>query len=200
MKELQKKPVILLWKQIRCSWLQKQCGSVPTKADVGLGWPGLSPCIKSMRLETRQERVGSSLRVSGVCQDDAREFAKRRPRLTGRLSGVAKKLVGSRDDDAVGSRRKFARRFAEGIGKLTRNVKEDRRKEDRRTYHKIAGGCQSMRDQLLTTGKPLGTTGKLRRIKWSNCSSTRATSTAKEGHIQFGGARMHFIRMKRLKP
>ncbi|RRT46986.1 hypothetical protein B296_00052519 [Ensete ventricosum] len=44
----------------------------------------------------------------------------------------------------MGSRRKFARRFAEGIGKLTRNAKGDRRKEDRRTCHKITGGCRSM--------------------------------------------------------
>ncbi|RZS28399.1 hypothetical protein BHM03_00062023, partial [Ensete ventricosum] len=45
-----------------------------------------------------------------------------------------------------GSRRKFARRFAEGIGNLTRNAKGDRRKEDRRICHKIAGGCRSIRD------------------------------------------------------
>ncbi|RWW56672.1 hypothetical protein BHE74_00036587 [Ensete ventricosum] len=49
-------------------------------------------------------------------------------------------------DDIVGSRRKFARRFVEGIGKLAGNVKGDRRKEDRRTCHKIAGGCRSMRE------------------------------------------------------
>ncbi|RWV95488.1 hypothetical protein GW17_00041883 [Ensete ventricosum] len=90
------------------------------------------------------EYVGSSLRVSGVCQDGAREFAKRRPRFVGRLSGVAEKLVGSRD---VGSRRKFARRFTEGIGKLIGNVKGDRRSEDWRTYRKIVGGCRSMRDE-----------------------------------------------------
>ncbi|RWW61159.1 hypothetical protein BHE74_00031807 [Ensete ventricosum] len=87
-----------------------------------------------MHLGTYQECVGSSPRVSGVCQDGAKEFAKRRPRLTGRLSGVAEKLVESRNgltmvgskklqlddgpssDDAVGSRRKFARRFTEGTG------------------------------------------------------------------------------------
>ncbi|RWW52534.1 hypothetical protein BHE74_00041020 [Ensete ventricosum] len=44
-------------------------------------------------------------------------------------------------DDAVGSRRKFARRFAEGIEKLAGNTKGDRREEDQRTYRKIAGGC-----------------------------------------------------------
>ncbi|RWW07656.1 hypothetical protein GW17_00028950 [Ensete ventricosum] len=34
-------------------------------------------------------------RRSGDCHDDAREFARRRPRLAGRLSRVAEKLVGS---------------------------------------------------------------------------------------------------------
>ncbi|RRT51138.1 hypothetical protein B296_00011375 [Ensete ventricosum] len=43
---------------------------------------------------TRHECVGSSLRVSGVCQDGAREFARRRLRLVGRLSRVAEKLAG----------------------------------------------------------------------------------------------------------
>ncbi|RRT51747.1 hypothetical protein B296_00050922 [Ensete ventricosum] len=51
-----------------------------------------------MRLGTRQKCVGSSPRVSGVCQDSAREFARRRPRLTGRLSRVAERLVGSWED------------------------------------------------------------------------------------------------------
>ncbi|RWW02574.1 hypothetical protein GW17_00034329 [Ensete ventricosum] len=46
-------------------------------------------------------------------------------------------------DDAVGSRQKFARRFAEGIGKLVGNAKGDHWKEDRRTYRKIAEVCVS---------------------------------------------------------
>ncbi|RZS29337.1 hypothetical protein BHM03_00063058 [Ensete ventricosum] len=49
-------------------------------------------------------------------------------------------------DDAVRSRRKFARRFTEGIRKLARNAKGDRQKEDRRTCRKIVGGCRSMRE------------------------------------------------------
>ncbi|RRT61287.1 hypothetical protein B296_00014385 [Ensete ventricosum] len=48
-----------------------------------------------MRLGTHQECVRSSPRVSGVCQDSAREFIGRRPRLVGRLSGVAEMLAGS---------------------------------------------------------------------------------------------------------
>ncbi|RZS08651.1 hypothetical protein BHM03_00039652 [Ensete ventricosum] len=51
----------------------------------------------------------------------------------------------------VGSRRKFAWRFAEGIGKLAGNPKGDCRKEDRRTCHKIAGGCRSMREIRAAT-------------------------------------------------
>ncbi|RWW57237.1 hypothetical protein BHE74_00035982 [Ensete ventricosum] len=47
-------------------------------------------------------------------------------------------------DDTVGSRRKFTKRFTEGIRKLTGNAKGDRRKEDRRTYHKIARGYRNM--------------------------------------------------------
>ncbi|RWW58226.1 hypothetical protein BHE74_00034930 [Ensete ventricosum] len=69
-----------------------------------------------MRLGTRQECVGSSSRVSGVCQDGAREFTRRRPRLAGRLSGEAEKLAGTDGlrsslgiglglDNAVGSHR-----------------------------------------------------------------------------------------------
>ncbi|RRT47585.1 hypothetical protein B296_00013878 [Ensete ventricosum] len=48
----------------------------------------------------------------------------------------------------MGSSRKFARRFAEGIGKLTGNAKGDYREEDRRTYRKITGGCRSLREGI----------------------------------------------------
>ncbi|RWV95882.1 hypothetical protein GW17_00041449 [Ensete ventricosum] len=104
-----------------------------------------------MRLGTRQECSGSSSRVSGVCQDGVREFARRSLRLTGRLPGVAEKLIGSWDglvmdlqpddgprsslciglglDDAVGPHREFARRFTEGIRKLTGSIPEDHRKK-----------------------------------------------------------------------
>ncbi|RWW13401.1 hypothetical protein GW17_00022880 [Ensete ventricosum] len=58
-----------------------------------------------------------SLRVSGVYQDGAGEFARRRPRLAGRLLRIAEKLagndrprsnlsIGPGSDDAVGSRRR----------------------------------------------------------------------------------------------
>ncbi|RWW48453.1 hypothetical protein BHE74_00045470 [Ensete ventricosum] len=51
-----------------------------------------------MRLGTCLECVGSSPRVSGACQDSIREFAKRRSRLSGRLSGVVEKLIGNRQE------------------------------------------------------------------------------------------------------
>ncbi|RRT69500.1 hypothetical protein B296_00012449 [Ensete ventricosum] len=70
-----------------------------------------------MRLGTRQECIGSLPRVSGVCQDGAREFARRRPRLAERLSRVAEKVVKSSDGDSpkgsgssLGTHREIARR------------------------------------------------------------------------------------------
>ncbi|RZR79057.1 hypothetical protein BHM03_00004628 [Ensete ventricosum] len=48
-----------------------------------------------MRIGTHLKYVESSPRVSGACQDGAKEFAGRRPRLAGRLSGVAEMLARS---------------------------------------------------------------------------------------------------------
>ncbi|RZR90954.1 hypothetical protein BHM03_00018965 [Ensete ventricosum] len=74
-----------------------------------------------IRLETRLECVGSSLRASVAYQDGAREFTGRRLRLAKRLSGVVEKLAGS-------------------IGKIARNTPGDRR---RKTVRLAAGnaGC-----------------------------------------------------------
>ncbi|RZR95246.1 hypothetical protein BHM03_00024083 [Ensete ventricosum] len=47
--------------------------------------------VRTMRLGTRLECIGSSQRVSVVCQDGAREFVGRRSRLAGRLSGGSRK-------------------------------------------------------------------------------------------------------------
>ncbi|RWV76839.1 hypothetical protein GW17_00062438 [Ensete ventricosum] len=113
-----------------------------------------------MRLGTRQECVGSSPRVSGVCQDGVREFARRKLRLTGRLSMVAEKLVGRAtelqpDDEprsslsigpgfgrCSGISLEFARRFAEGIMKLAGNTPEDRWKKTER----LSQECQRLSD------------------------------------------------------
>ncbi|RWW54248.1 hypothetical protein BHE74_00039178 [Ensete ventricosum] len=61
--------------------------------------------------------------------------------------------IGLSSDDAVGSRRKFARRFVEGIRKLAGNTKGDHWKENRRTCRKIAGGCRSMREIWAVTSR-----------------------------------------------
>ncbi|RZS25401.1 hypothetical protein BHM03_00058594 [Ensete ventricosum] len=103
-----------------------------------------------MRLGTRQECVGSSPRVSGACQDGAREFAKRRRRLTGRLSGVAEKLtenwegIGQGLDDtegAVGS----SLGDSSKIGKLSRNTPGDRQRKTVRLAARDSGGCRNWR-------------------------------------------------------
>ncbi|RRT46480.1 hypothetical protein B296_00032961 [Ensete ventricosum] len=47
--------------------------------------------VRTMRLETRLECIGSSQTISVVCQDGAREFVGRRSRLVGRLSGGSRK-------------------------------------------------------------------------------------------------------------
>ncbi|RRT64548.1 hypothetical protein B296_00009029 [Ensete ventricosum] len=84
--------------------------------------------VRTMRLETRQEYVGSSPRVSRACQDGAREFARRRPRLAEKLSGVAEKLVGSWDG-LVMDVLAIMIDFTEGIGKIARNTLGDRQRK-----------------------------------------------------------------------
>ncbi|RWW45451.1 hypothetical protein BHE74_00048702, partial [Ensete ventricosum] len=59
--------------------------------------------VQTVRLGTRQECVKSLLRVSGACLDRAREFARRRLRLAGRLSGVAERLAGSWGEEEEGA-------------------------------------------------------------------------------------------------
>ncbi|RRT59700.1 hypothetical protein B296_00017364 [Ensete ventricosum] len=80
----------------------------------------------------RVNTVGNSLgvhqsRVSEVCQDGTRVFTRGRPRLAGRLSGVAEKLIENdglrsslsiepRLDDVVGSRRSLLGDSLKGLG------------------------------------------------------------------------------------
>ncbi|RRT34974.1 hypothetical protein B296_00039766 [Ensete ventricosum] len=81
-------------------------------------------------------KAGLRFSLHLVIKECLGEFARRRLRLARRLSGVAEKLSGNNgsrsslgiepgSNDAVGSRWEFARRFAEGIGKLARNMKGD---------------------------------------------------------------------------
>ncbi|RZR76484.1 hypothetical protein BHM03_00001288 [Ensete ventricosum] len=54
----------------------------------------------------------------GVRQDGAREIARRRPRLTGRLSGVIEKLAGNSpkgSGSSLGTRREIAGKKTEGL-------------------------------------------------------------------------------------
>ncbi|RWV78211.1 hypothetical protein GW17_00060852 [Ensete ventricosum] len=111
-------------------------------SDSARGSPASRRCSSAVaaRVALASSPVGeSSRRLSGVCQDGAREFARRRPRLTGRLLGVAKKLAGNdgpRSSLSIGSgfgrysgiSPEFTRRFAEGIGKLAGNMSGDCRK------------------------------------------------------------------------
>ncbi|RZS23946.1 hypothetical protein BHM03_00056960 [Ensete ventricosum] len=76
-----------------------------------------------MQLRTSNECIWSLLGVSRACQDGVREFARRRPRLAGRLSRVAEKLAGS-------------------IKKITRNMPGDRQRKTLRLAAGEAGGCQ----------------------------------------------------------
>ncbi|RWW26823.1 hypothetical protein GW17_00008767 [Ensete ventricosum] len=83
--------------------------------------------VRTMRLGTRQECFGSSLRVSGACQDSATEFARRRSRLTIRLSMVAEKLTGSKPLD-----RRVNRQYP-GFGLQPKKISNRRRYASRRT-------------------------------------------------------------------
>ncbi|RWW18341.1 hypothetical protein BHE74_00031131 [Ensete ventricosum] len=49
--------------------------------------------------------------------------------------------IGPSSDDAMGPRREFARRFAEGIRKLTRNTFGDRRRKNVKLVAVESGGC-----------------------------------------------------------
>ncbi|RWV77082.1 hypothetical protein GW17_00062143 [Ensete ventricosum] len=82
-----------------------------------------------MQLGTRKECVRSSPKVSGVCQDGARVFARRRPRPVRRLSGVAEKLTGNLDV------------CWELVGRSP--------EEDRKIHHKNAGGYRIGGSQVL---------------------------------------------------
>ncbi|RWV94940.1 hypothetical protein GW17_00042477 [Ensete ventricosum] len=87
--------------------------------------PGWRKGVHQKKTETHRKIIGGSQKT---CQ------------VSGYLG------IGPSLDDAIGSRQKFARRFAKGIRKLAGNVKGDRQKEDRRTCRKIVGGCRSMRE------------------------------------------------------
>ncbi|RWV77704.1 hypothetical protein GW17_00061429 [Ensete ventricosum] len=81
-------------------------------------------------------------RVSGAYLDGTREFAQRRSRLVERLLGVAERLTG-RLVNAMGARWEFARRFTEGIEKLTRNTSGDHQRKTVRLATGDFEGCRN---------------------------------------------------------
>ncbi|RWV86758.1 hypothetical protein GW17_00051308 [Ensete ventricosum] len=110
---------------------------------------GIDWLLAKVKSTYRVDAFGNS---PGVCQklaEGIRSLPGWRKGVPQKKTETPRKIVkGSRkacresgcSDDVVGSRRKFAMRFAEGIGKLAGNAKGDHREEDRRTCLKIAGG------------------------------------------------------------
>ncbi|RWW38074.1 hypothetical protein BHE74_00056725 [Ensete ventricosum] len=100
----------------------------------------------------RVDAVGNSPRVCRKLAEGIESLPKWRKRVRQKKTETCRKIVGGSrkayhdlgiglgSDDAMGSRRKFARRFAEGIEKLVGNAKADYREEDQRTCRKVAGG------------------------------------------------------------
>ncbi|RWW62182.1 hypothetical protein BHE74_00030707 [Ensete ventricosum] len=107
--------------------------------------------VKSMH---RVDAFGNSPRVCRKLVEGIRSLPGWRKGVRQKKTETRRKIVGGSrkacqesgcSDGAVGSYRKFTRRFTEGR-KLAGNAKEDHRKEDRRTCRKIVGGCQSMQE------------------------------------------------------
>ncbi|RWW48929.1 hypothetical protein BHE74_00044963 [Ensete ventricosum] len=99
-----------------------------------------------MRLGTHLECIGSSPRVSGVCQDGAREFTGRRPGLTGRLSGKAEKLVRSWEGLEVRTMQWELTGSSLGVHRRNQEARWEHAgrslEEDRKTRCKNTGGCR----------------------------------------------------------
>ncbi|RRT44718.1 hypothetical protein B296_00014576 [Ensete ventricosum] len=94
--------------------------------------PGWRKGVRQKKTETHRKIIGGlTMAVSMKLQPD---------------DGLRYSLgIRPSSDGAVGSYRKFTRRFTERR-KLAGNAKEDHRKEDRRTCRKIVGGCRSMQE------------------------------------------------------
>ncbi|RRT41502.1 hypothetical protein B296_00031729, partial [Ensete ventricosum] len=97
----------------------------------------------------------------------AKVKSKHRVNAFGNSQEVCRKLIeGIRSLPGMGSRWKFARRFTEGIRKLVGNAKGDRRKEDRRTYHKITGVCRRFDLHPKKIGTGCQCASRRRTRKW----------------------------------
>ncbi|RZS19652.1 hypothetical protein BHM03_00052121 [Ensete ventricosum] len=119
----------------------------------------------------RVDAFGNSPGVCWKLTEDIQSLPGWRKGVRQKKIETCRKIVGG--NDVVGSRRKFARIFVEGIRKLAGNTKGDRQEEDRRTCYKITGGCQSMREWFnryfgqFTHRRSLAAARNL-SYKWSN--------------------------------
>ncbi|RZR75871.1 hypothetical protein BHM03_00000453 [Ensete ventricosum] len=99
--------------------------------------------LKTMRLETRLECIGSIPRVLGACQDGTKEFTGRRSRLIGRLLGIAEKFIGSWEGEPPVPLLLLverAREVIDGIAERGRGINHRRKNERRSRRLKMRGG------------------------------------------------------------
>ncbi|RWW09638.1 hypothetical protein GW17_00026862 [Ensete ventricosum] len=101
-------------------------------------FPGWHKGVRHKKTKTHRKIVRGSRKACRESGWSCNEYFDDGPRYS---LGTGPSL-----EDEVGPRRKFARRFTEGIEKLAGNVKGDRHEENRRTCHKIAGSCRSMQE------------------------------------------------------
>ncbi|RRT31692.1 hypothetical protein B296_00048377 [Ensete ventricosum] len=100
----------------------------------------------------RVDAVGNSSGVRRKLAEGIGSSSGWRKRVRQKKTETHRKIVGGsrkacRDsDDEMVSRWEFAKRFAEGTGKLTGNTKGDRREEDRRIGRKNARDYRIMRE------------------------------------------------------
>ncbi|RRT31575.1 hypothetical protein B296_00044201 [Ensete ventricosum] len=95
--------------------------------------PGWRKRVRQKKIETHRKIVGGSRKA---CRKLGWSYNELRSSLG----------IGPSSDDEMVSHWEFAKRFAEGIGKLTGNTKGDRREEDRRIGRKNVRGYRIMRE------------------------------------------------------
>ncbi|RRT31350.1 hypothetical protein B296_00052008 [Ensete ventricosum] len=120
-----------------------------------LGW---HKGVRQKKTETRRKIIGGSLTMrwdlTGSSYDGPGLIELSRYQLQPDNGPRYSLGIGPSSYDAVGSHRKFARRFTEEIRKLAGNAKGDYWEQDRRTCRKIARGCRSMRELVVDAGVP----------------------------------------------
>ncbi|RZS20237.1 hypothetical protein BHM03_00052727 [Ensete ventricosum] len=114
-----------------------------------------------MRWDLARSSLGDSPKESRRSLGTRREIAGKKTRgLAARLPAIVRVCgnngprsslgIGPSSDDAVGSRREFAKRFVEGIRMLARNMKGDHRKKTRELTARMpeATGLAEVRSKL----------------------------------------------------